>query len=165
MSGNGAACGKGGIKMTTKAGGSRGGSRRRTRRTRGQSCTRRRRRWRRLKIVLSEVATGKRGRKVVALVDVRRAYFYALARRRVFTETAIRGLPASDEHTCGVLRYSLYGTRDAAQSSGHEGSHSRVCGEAVSRGGHCGNRARRRHHDRWGAVGGGIIHRTDIQKV
>ena len=39
-----------------------------------------------LKIVLSEIATGKRGGKVVALVDVRGAYFYALARRRVFVE-------------------------------------------------------------------------------
>ena len=36
-----------------------------------------------LKVVLSEIATGKRGGKVVALVDVRRAYFYAPARRRV----------------------------------------------------------------------------------
>ena len=39
-----------------------------------------------LKVVLSEIATGKRGGKVVALVDVRRAYFYAPARRRVFVE-------------------------------------------------------------------------------
>ena len=39
-----------------------------------------------LKVVLSEVATGKRGGKVVALVDVRRAYFYAPSRRRVFVE-------------------------------------------------------------------------------
>ena len=37
-----------------------------------------------LKVLLSEIATGKRGEKVVALVDVRRAYFYAPARRRVF---------------------------------------------------------------------------------
>ena len=37
-----------------------------------------------LKVVLSEVATGKRRGKVVALVDVRRAYFYAPSRRRVF---------------------------------------------------------------------------------
>ena len=39
-----------------------------------------------LKVVLSEIATGERGGKVVALVDVRRAYFYAPARRRVFVE-------------------------------------------------------------------------------
>ena len=35
-----------------------------------------------LKVVLSEIATGTLGGKVVALVDVRRAYFYAPARRR-----------------------------------------------------------------------------------
>ena len=34
-----------------------------------------------LKVVLSEIATGERGGKVVALVDVRRAYFCAPARR------------------------------------------------------------------------------------
>ena len=36
-----------------------------------------------LKVVLSEIATGERGGKVVALVDVRRAYFYVPARRRL----------------------------------------------------------------------------------
>ena len=36
-----------------------------------------------LKMVLSEIATGGRGRKVVALVDVRRAHFDAPSRRRV----------------------------------------------------------------------------------
>ena len=39
-----------------------------------------------LKVVWSEIATGMRGGKVVALVDVRRAYFFAPARRRVFVE-------------------------------------------------------------------------------
>ena len=33
--------------------------------------------------MLSEIATGTRGGKVVALVDVRRAYFYAPARRSI----------------------------------------------------------------------------------
>ena len=39
-----------------------------------------------LKVVLSEVATGERGGKVVALFGVRRAYFHAPSRRRVFFE-------------------------------------------------------------------------------
>ena len=39
-----------------------------------------------LKVVLLEVATFVRGGKVVALVDVRRAYFYAPSRRRMFAE-------------------------------------------------------------------------------
>ena len=41
-----------------------------------------------LKVVLSKIVTGKREGKVVALVDVRRAYFYVPARG-----TAARGLP------------------------------------------------------------------------
>ena len=66
--------------------------------------------------MLSEVATGKRGGKVVALVDVRRAYFYAPPRRRVFVELPPEDFQAGDEHMCGLLQYSFYGTRDAAQN-------------------------------------------------
>ena len=57
-----------------------------------------------------------RGGKVVALVDVRRAYFYAPARRRVFVELPPEDYQPGDEHMCGLLRYSLYGTRVAAQN-------------------------------------------------
>ena len=46
-----------------------------------------------LEVVLSEVATGNRGGKDVALVDVRRGYFYVPVRRRVFVE-----LPPEDYH-------------------------------------------------------------------
>ena len=69
-----------------------------------------------LKAVRSEIATGKCGGKVVALVDVRRAYLYTPARRRVFVELPREDYQASDEHMCGLLQYSLYGTRDAAQN-------------------------------------------------
>ena len=69
-----------------------------------------------LKIVLSETATGKRGGKAVALVDVRRAYFYAPARRIVFVELPLQDYQPGDEHMCGLLECSLYGTRDAAQN-------------------------------------------------
>ena len=69
-----------------------------------------------LKIVLSEIATGKRGGKVVALIDVRRAYFYAPARRRMFVELPPEDDKPGDEHMCGLLQYSLYGTRDAPQN-------------------------------------------------
>ena len=68
-----------------------------------------------LKVVLSEIATGEREGKVLALVDVRRAYFYAPARRKVFVELPPEDYQPGDEHVCGLLRYSLYGTRDAAQ--------------------------------------------------
>ena len=66
-----------------------------------------------LKAVLSEIASGKRGGKVAALVDVRMAYFHALARRRLFVELPPEDHQAGDEHMCGLLRYSLCG--DAAQ--------------------------------------------------
>ena len=66
--------------------------------------------------MLSEVATGTRRGKVVALVDVRRAYFSAPARGRVFVELPLEDDLPGDEHMCGLLRYSLYGTRDAAQN-------------------------------------------------
>ena len=69
-----------------------------------------------LKIVLLEIATGKRGGKVVVLIDVRRAYFYAPARRRVFVELPPEDYQAGAEHMCGLLLHSLYGTRDAAQN-------------------------------------------------
>ena len=46
-------------------------------------------------------------------IDVRRAYFHAKARRRVFVQ-----LPAEDFEPgmCGLLKKSMYGTRDAAQN-------------------------------------------------
>ena len=52
----------------------------------------------------------------MALVDVRRAYFYVPARSKVFVELPPEDYQPGDEHMCGLLRYSLYGTRDAAQS-------------------------------------------------
>ena len=67
-----------------------------------------------LNVVLSEIATGERGGKVVALVDLRRAYFYAPSRRRVFVELPPEDYQAGDEHVCGLLQFCLHGTRDAA---------------------------------------------------
>ena len=69
-----------------------------------------------LEVVLSEIATGQRGGKVVALVDVRRAYFDAPVRRKVFVELPPENYQPGDEHMCGLLRCSLYGPRDAAQN-------------------------------------------------
>ena len=53
---------------------------------------------------------------MLLVIDVRRAYFYAKARRRVYIK-----LPEGDgggpgSRQCGLLRKSLYGTRDAAQN-------------------------------------------------
>ena len=66
--------------------------------------------------MLSEIATGDRGGKVVALVDVRRAYFYDPARRRVSVELPPEEYPTGDEHMCGLLQNGFCGTRDAAQN-------------------------------------------------
>ena len=49
-------------------------------------------------------------------IDVRRAYFHAKARRKVYVE-----LPAEDHQPgmCGKLKKAMYGTRDAAQNWEH----------------------------------------------
>ena len=52
----------------------------------------------------------------MALIDVRRAYFHAPERRGVFVELPPEDYQPGDEHMCGLLQYSLYGTRDAAQN-------------------------------------------------
>ena len=59
-----------------------------------------------LKVVLLEIATGTRGGKVVALVDVRRAYFYAPARRRVFVELPPEDYQPGDEHNVRAVRHT-----------------------------------------------------------
>ena len=50
-----------------------------------------------LKVVLSEITTGERKGTVVALVDLRRAYFYAPARRKVFVELPPEDYQPGDE--------------------------------------------------------------------
>ena len=131
-----------------------------------------------LKVVLLEVATGTHGRKVVALLDVRRAYFYAPARRRVFVELPLEDYQADHEHMRGLLRYSLWGTRDAAQNWEEELA-STLSDLKLTRGIECpcvwqgcikgkqkyGNRARRRHHDWWRTIGSGIPHQNDVEKI
>ena len=69
-----------------------------------------------VKLVISEAASNNQKRTVLLVIDVRRAYFYAKARRSVYIE-----LPEGDgggprSRQCGLLRRSLYGTRDAAQN-------------------------------------------------
>ena len=64
----------------------------------------------------SEAASSSQKGTVLLVIEVRRAYFYARARRRVYIE-----LPEGDgggpgSRQCGLLRKSLYGTRDAAQN-------------------------------------------------
>ena len=49
-------------------------------------------------------------------IDVKRAYFYAPARRPVYIEIPIEDYEDGDEMMVGKLNLSLYGTRDAAQN-------------------------------------------------
>ena len=132
-----------------------------------------------LKVVLSEIATGEREGKVLALVDVRRAYFYAPARRKVFAELPPEDYQPGDEHMCGLLRESLYGTRDAAQDWEEELA-STLSGLRLTSGSACPCVWRGRikgedvvvtvHGDditinRWATDGSGVPHQDDIQKV
>ena len=67
-------------------------------------------------LVISEAASSNQKGTVLLVIDVRRAYFCAKAKRRVHIELpeGDGGGPGSRE--CGLLRKSLYGTRDAAQN-------------------------------------------------
>ena len=47
--------------------------------------------------------------------DVGRAFFHAKARRDVYVQIADDDEQAGDEHRCGKLNFSMYGTRDAVQ--------------------------------------------------
>ena len=52
----------------------------------------------------------------MAVLDVRRAYFYAPARSGEFVELPPLDYQAGDEHMCGLWQYSFYGTRDPAHN-------------------------------------------------
>ena len=66
-----------------------------------------------IKYLISRVASSQRQRRPTLLMvqDIKKAYFYAPATRRVFIE-----LPPEDAEPgkVGLLQKSLYGTRDAA---------------------------------------------------
>ena len=49
-------------------------------------------------------------------LDIKRAHFYAKARRPVFVELPAEDPRSSDPEACGELLFSLYGTRDAASN-------------------------------------------------
>ena len=46
--------------------------------------------------------------------DVKKAYFYAPATRRIYVKIPDEDRGPGEEGLCGILRKSLYGTRDAA---------------------------------------------------
>ena len=52
----------------------------------------------------------------IATIDIKGAYFYAAASREMYIATPMVDWEEGDEHRVGRLRFSLYGTRDAAQN-------------------------------------------------
>ena len=72
-----------------------------------------------LKLILSLTATSNRG-EIVMINDISRAFFHAKAKRDVFVQLPNEDKEAGDEQKCGKLKYSMYGTRDAAQNWYHE---------------------------------------------
>ena len=52
--------------------------------------------------------------------DVSRAFFHAKVRRDVYVQLVDEDKPFGDEHKCGKLNYSMYGTREAAQIGASE---------------------------------------------
>ena len=68
-----------------------------------------------LKIILSMIATANKG-EVVMVNDISRAFFHAKVEREVYVELPAEDRKPGEEHLCGKLRFSMYGTRDAAQN-------------------------------------------------
>ena len=66
-----------------------------------------------VKLVISEGASSNQKETVLLVIDVRRAYFYAKARCRVYIELLAGDGGGPGSLQCGLLRKSLYGTRDA----------------------------------------------------
>jgi hypothetical protein len=68
-----------------------------------------------LKCVLSIATSGSRSQKIM-INDVKRAYFYAPAVREVYVEICPEDRIEGEGDVVGLLQYSMYGTRDAAQN-------------------------------------------------
>ena len=70
--------------------------------------------------------------------DVSRAYFYAKAVRPVYMKLPAKDLEPGDEHRCGKLLMSMYGTRDAALNWATEyGDTLRAAGYVQGKGNPC----------------------------
>ena len=68
-----------------------------------------------LKTVISMAARGKKGTEIM-VNDVKRAYFYAPAVREIYVDLCDEDRGVGEEELCGLLQYSMYGTRDASQN-------------------------------------------------
>ena len=68
-----------------------------------------------LQIILSMTATSNEG-EVVMINDISLASFHARAKGEVFVKIPKGDVKEGEEKMCGRLKYSMYGTRDAAQN-------------------------------------------------
>ena len=71
-----------------------------------------------VKLVISDCADGQcEGKPVrIGTLGVKRAYYYALVEREVFIALPPEDILEGDGNMVGRLRFSMYGTRDAAQN-------------------------------------------------
>ena len=69
-----------------------------------------------LRAVLAAVALRQQDGHKLFVADISRAFFYAPATREVYVALPPEDVEEGEEELCGLLRYSLYGTRDAAQN-------------------------------------------------
>ena len=59
-------------------------------------------------------------------IDLKRAYFYAAARREIYIEIPMEDWQQGDADKVAKLNLSLYGTRDAAQNRTEEYTHTKA---------------------------------------
>eukprot|EP00973_Karenia_brevis_P081866 11349902-Karenia_brevis.AAC.1 len=70
-----------------------------------------------MKIIISTAATiGEGETRKIMVNDVSRAYFYARSESPTFVRICSEDWEDGDEHKCGELQVSMYGTRQAAQN-------------------------------------------------
>ena len=68
-----------------------------------------------IKAILLRTATASKG-EVVMVNDISRAYFHARTKRDVYVQLADEDRLPNEAGMCGKLKYSMYGTRGAAQN-------------------------------------------------
>ena len=68
-----------------------------------------------LKVILSMTTSGNKG-EAIMINNISRAFFHALAKRRVYVQLPQEDKEEGEEEMCGRLISSMYGTRDAAQN-------------------------------------------------
>ena len=64
----------------------------------------------------SDAASSPHEDVIIAVIDVRRSYAYAQAKRDLYVALPPEDWQEGDEEMCGKLNLSLHGTRDTAQT-------------------------------------------------